>query len=118
MSRQVASQHAACTMTGGAIGLGSLLTTLQRPGPMLVGIVILALLLLLLSHERAQHSHSLHLASVGASSGHGARSALESEPPAAPAGQQLSALAGWQDLMTCQPCVSSACGLRQCAWQS
>ncbi len=59
---------------------------------MLVGIVVLALLLLLLSHERAQHSHSLHLASVAASSGHALRSALRAEPPLTPEGEQHRAL--------------------------
>ena len=72
------------------MGLSSLLAALQRPGPMLVGIVVLALLLLLLSHERAQHSHSLHLAIDAGSSTHAVRSALETEPPVGAAGDLLA----------------------------
>ena len=68
------------------MGLSSLLATLQRPGAMLVGIVVLALLLLLLSHERAQHSHSLHLASDASSSSHAMRSDPEMESPEGDAG--------------------------------
>ena len=71
---------------------------LQRPGAMLVGIVVLALLLLLLSHERAQHSHSLHLASDAGSSGHAMHSDLEMESPQADTGDIATSITVRQPL--------------------